>query len=173
MYLHSRSGLSARSQGAGDRGGGPGWRGRGGETQVCKSGESLRLAGPRLARLQAAAQRDVVEEGAVLRVVVGHENAPMARRACCSIQLTRCTPNVGSPSRVPRDARVVTLGGARWWASLEAPRTRKPAGVYRQVSAVPREGRGRPIEVGGPGWVGGWVDRPRSASAGAKSGGVF
>jgi hypothetical protein len=146
----------------------------GGDSSVCKSGESLRLAGPRLARLQAAAQRDVVEEGAVLRLVVGHENAPMARRACCSIQLTRCTPNVGSPSRVPRDARVVTLGGARWWASLEAPRTRKPAGVYRQVSAVPREGRGRPIEVGGPGWVGaGWVDRPRSASAGAKSGGVF
>ena len=140
---------------------------------MCKSGESLRLAGPRLARLhrQQLSGTSWRKErffawlwgtrtrrwlGAlVVRFSSRGAHRTLAARAGC------------------RDARVVTLGGARWWASLEAPRTRKPAGVYRQVSAVPREGGGRPIEVGGPGWVGGWVDRPRSASAGAKSGGVF
>ena len=45
---------------------------------------------------QAAAQRGVVEEGAVLRVVVGHESAPMARRACSAYRGRN-----RSPSRVP------------------------------------------------------------------------
>ena len=55
-----------------------------------------RPASPR----QAAAERDVVEEGAVLRVVVGHESAPMARRACSAYRVRN-----RSPSWVPRRAR--------------------------------------------------------------------
>ena len=55
-----------------------------------------RPASPR----QAAAERDVVEEGAVLRLVVGHESAPMARRAR-SVHRVRSR----SPSWVPRRAR--------------------------------------------------------------------
>ena len=49
---------------------------------------------------QVAAQRGVVDEGAVLRVVVGHESAPMARRARPAHRV--CSR---SPSWVPRRAR--------------------------------------------------------------------
>ena len=55
-----------------------------------------RPASPR----QAAAQRGVVEEGAVLRVVVGHESAPMAQRARPAHRVRS-----RSPSWVPRRAR--------------------------------------------------------------------
>ena len=55
-----------------------------------------RPASPR----QAAAERDVVEEGAVLRLVVGHESAPMARRACSAYRVRN-----RSPSWFPRRAR--------------------------------------------------------------------
>lgn len=100
-------------------GGGVGRLGRG--RARATGGLEQRLAGPRLggapapvgpklrpsrsahrpaSARQAAAQRGVVEEGAVLRVVVGHESAPMARRAR-SVHRVRSR----SPSWVPRRAR--------------------------------------------------------------------
>ena len=65
-------------------------------TQPAHGDEPSRSAHRPASPRQAAAQRDVVEEGAALRVVVGHERAPMARRACSAHQL-----RAASPSRVP------------------------------------------------------------------------
>ena len=100
-------------------GGGVGRLGRG--RARATGGLEQRLAGPRLggspapvgpklrpsrsahrpaSARQAAAQRGVVEEGAVLRVVVGHESAPMARRARSAHRVRN-----RSPSWVPRRAR--------------------------------------------------------------------
>ena len=93
-----------------------------------------------------AAQRGVVEEGAVLRVVVGHESAPnMARRARPAHRVRSC-----SPSWVPRRAR--DDSGRRTSEAL--------TGGFAQPS-LPRMSLpgGRPYPVGRGG--------PRRASAGA------
>ena len=95
-----------------------------------------RPASPR----QAAAQRGVVEEGAVLRVVVGHESAPMAQRARPAHRVRSRSPSwvrAGS-----RDARVMTLGGAPRRRSPEAPRSRICRKCVSQVV-----GRTRGVEV--------------------------
>jgi len=91
-----------------------------------------RPASPR----QAAAERDVVEEGAVLRLVVGHESAPMARRACSAYRGRN-----RSPSRVP-----VRVRGD--------PGRRSVAGVTRghrapRWSAVPGGSRWTAQRLGG------------------------
>ena len=98
-----------------------------------------RPASPR----QAAAERDVVEEGAVLRLVVGHESAPMARRACSAYRGRN-----RSPSRVPvrvrgdpgrRSVAGVTRGHrAPVSAANESPRWSAVPGGSRWTGAAPR-----------------------------------
>ena len=98
-----------------------------------------RPASPR----QAAAERDVVEEGAVLRLVVGHESAPMARRACSAYRGRN-----RSPSRVPvrvrgdpgrRSVAGVTRGHrAPVSAANESPRWSAVPGGSRWTGEAPR-----------------------------------
>ena len=98
-----------------------------------------RPASPR----QAAAERDVVEKGAVLRLVVRHESAPMARRACSAYRGRN-----RSPSRVPvrvrgdpgrRSVAGVTRGRrAPVCAANESPRWSAVPGGSRWTGAAPR-----------------------------------
>ena len=106
-----------------------------------------RPASPR----QAAAERDVVEKGAVLRLVVGHESAPMARRARPAHRVRS-----RSPSWVLRRAR--DDSGRRSVEALTG------GSAHPSVPRMDLPG-GRPY----PGGRGG----PRSASAGAKAGGFL
>ena len=139
-------------------GGGVGRLGRG--RARAPGGLAQRLAGPRLGGApapvgpklrpsrsahrpasprQAAAQRGVVEEGAVLRVVVGHESAPMAQRARPAHTGCAAAARAGS-----RDARVMTLGGAPRRRSPEAPRSRPSVSAANESprwSAVPEGSR--------------------------------
>ena len=134
-------------------GGGVGRLGRG--RARATGGLEQRLAGPRLggspapvgpklrpsrsahrpaSARQAAAQRGVVEEGAVLRVVVGHESAPMARRAC-SAHRVRSRSSGWVPRRARGDPGRRSLAGVtRGPAHASLPqRPSAPAAAARQL----------------------------------------